>query len=316
MGHGASLADSRTRPGVNDVTPEAWQKIKRLMTEALALEPAERAHYLAQLAERDPDAHREVTSLISADEANRSFLETPYCRAAAVLEERATSDTIVGRRLGAYRLLEIVGEGGMGTVYRAARVDGTFDRQVAIKMIRVGLGGEFFLRRFHNERRILARLDHPNIAGVLDGGATEEGVPYVVMDFVDGVPIDEYCAARRLSIRERLLLFCEVCSAVQYAHQNLIVHRDLKPGNVLVTTDGKAKLLDFGIAKILEPGDAAAADQGLTIIPIMTPDFASPEQVRGETISTASDVYALGVVLYVLLTGQRPFRGQTAQRTT
>lgn len=308
MGHGASLADSRTRPGGHYVTPEEWQKIKRLMTEALVLEPADRADYLAQLAERDPDVHREVASLISADEANRGFLETPYCNAAAVLEEHPAPDAIVGRRLGAYQLLEIVGEGGMGTVYRAARADGMFDRQVAVKMIRVGLGGEFFLRRFHNERHILARLDHPNIAGVLDGGATEEGVPYLVMDFVDGVPIDEYCTARRLSIPERLVLFCDVCAAVQYAHQNLIVHRDLKPGNILVTGDGQAKLLDFGIAKILEPGDAATPNHGLTIIPIMTPDFASPEQVRGETISTASDVYALGVVLYVLLTGQRPFR--------
>jgi WD40 repeat protein/serine/threonine protein kinase len=296
------------------VTPEEWQEIKRLMAEALALEPADRAGYLAQLVTRAPDVHREVASLISAHEANHGFLETPYCNAAAALEEQPTPDALVGRRLGAYQLLEIVGEGGMGTVYRAVRADGAFDRQVAIKMIRVGLGGDFFLRRFHNERQILARLDHPNIAGVLDGGATEEGVPYLVMDFVDGVPIDEYCTVRGLSIPERLLLFCEVCSAVQYAHQNLIVHRDLKPGNVLVTGDGQAKLLDFGIAKILEPGSDAAADQGLTIIPIMTPDFASPEQARGETISTVTDVYALGVVLYVMLTGRRPFRA--ANRST
>ena len=221
------------------MTPDEWQDIKRHLSEALALEPTAQADYLRQLAAMAPETHREVASLISAVEANSRFLDTRYVWRVVPEEEAALPGAFVGRRLGAYQLLQEVGEGGMGTVYRAVRADGAFERQVAVKMIRLDRGGEFFLRRFNTERQILARLDHPGIARVLDGGATEQGVPYVVMEFVDGVAIDEYCTARRLSIPERLELFCAVCSAVQHAHQNLIVHRDLKPSNVLVTADGQ-----------------------------------------------------------------------------
>jgi serine/threonine protein kinase len=287
------------------MTPERWQAIKPLLHEALAQGPEERARFLAGIGADDPELCVEVESLIRAHEAHPDFLETPYLCDTHAIDDRPSAWK--GRILGAYRLAEKVGEGGMGEVFRALRADGLYERQVAVKLIRSGLGKESFLRRFANERQILARLDNPNIARLLDGGASEEGIPYVVMEFIDGVPIDEFCAREQLSIRERLKLFRSVCSAVQYAHQNLVVHRDLKPGNILVTQDGVPKLLDFGIAKIRDPRHEADAQEAATVLPMMTPQFASPEQVRGGTITTASDVYSLGVILYVLLTGQPPY---------
>lgn len=288
------------------MTPERWLEIKGVFEEALALEPGARDAFLERLRVRDAELASEVASLLQAHEGP-SFLESPV--AAIGAEPRwADSKSWEGRVLGAYRVVEQIGEGGMGAVYRGVRTDGLFDRPVAVKAIRSSLSTEYFLRRFENERRILARLDHPNISRLLDGGATEEGVPYVVMEFVNGTPIDAFCASSRLTVHQRLELFRSVCAAVQYAHQNLIVHRDLKPANILVTGAGQPKLLDFGIAKILDPveneGDGAAP----TLMPMMTPEFASPEQVRGEAVTTASDVYSLGVILYLLLTGQRPYR--------
>jgi serine/threonine protein kinase/tetratricopeptide (TPR) repeat protein len=294
------------------VTPERWQAVKLRLNEALGLGATERNAFLQRLAVAEPELHREVDSLLRAHEAQQSFLETPYFGDSAMHAQTAPGSW-VGRRLGPYQLAEQIGEGGMGAVYRAVRADGLYDRQVAVKLIRSDLSREFFLRRFDNERQILARLDHPNIARLLDGGASEEGVPYVVMEFVDGEPIDDFCLHRRLSVRDRLVLFRSVCAAVQYAHQLLIVHRDLKPGNILVTQNGEAKLLDFGIAKILDPRQELDVERSLTVLPIMTPDFASPEQVRGAGITTSSDVYSLGVILYLLLTGQRPYR--TASRS-
>jgi serine/threonine protein kinase len=289
------------------MTPERWQEIKRVFDEAVALAGPERVQFLRRLGELDQELCAEVASLITSYDANSRLMETPVIDAGR-LDARAEAEPWVGRVLGVYRVVELVGEGGMGAVYRAVRADGLYERPVAVKVIRSALSTEFFLRRFENERRILARLDHPNIARLLDAGASEDNVPYVVMEFVDGVPIDEYCRDEQLSVRERLQLFRAVCAAVQYAHQSLIVHRDLKPANILVTADGEPKLLDFGIAKLRYSQQDADGGQPMTQLPMMTPEFASPEQVRGEAVTTASDVYSLGVVLYLLLTGQRPYR--------
>jgi eukaryotic-like serine/threonine-protein kinase len=294
------------------MTPAQWQKVKRLLDDALELRATERAAFLESLSKHEPEVHDEVASLLCAHEAQPDFLELPCVLGAANdAGNSQTSAAWIGRVLGSYRLIELIGEGGMGAIFRAVRADGLHDRPVAVKLIRSALSTEFFLRRFNEERRILGSLDHPNIARLLDGGASPEGVPYVVMEFVDGVPIDAYCAREQLSVRERLELFRLVCGAVQYAHQNLIVHRDLKPANILVTRDGQPKLLDFGIAKIGDPRQAATGDHSVTLLPILTPDFASPEQVRGASITTASDIYSLGVILYVLLTGERPYGGAT-----
>jgi serine/threonine protein kinase/Tfp pilus assembly protein PilF len=212
-------------------------------------------------------------------------------------------------RLGIYQVLRKIGSGGMGSVYLALRADEDFKKHVAIKVIRKGMDSEDIISRFRRERQILSSLDHPNIARFLDGGTTQEGLPYFVMEHVQGVPLTEYCDHHQLNINQCLELFRSVCSAVQYAHQNLVVHRDLKPGNILVTADGTVKLLDFGIAKLLNPDlfDVEAPPTA-TNIRVMTPEYASPEQARGGPITTASDVYSMGVVLYELLTGLRPYQ--------
>jgi non-specific serine/threonine protein kinase/serine/threonine-protein kinase len=289
------------------MSPERWQQIKQAFADALAVAPVERAARLAALREADPVLAAELTSLLRAYEAKPDFLENAFSLPTAI-DVVEVSRSWVGRTFGAYRIVEPIGEGGMGAVYRAMRADGLFERAVALKAIRSGLSTDFFLRRFENERRILARLDHPNIARLLDGGVSDEGVPYVVMEFVDGTPIDEYCERVRSALRERLQLFRQVCAAVQYAHRNLIVHRDLKPANILVTAIGEPKLLDFGIAKILDPRLDPDLGAAPTLLPMMTPEFASPEQVGGEPVTTASDVYSLGVILYLLLTGRSPYR--------
>ena len=192
-------------------------------------------------------------------------------------------------------------------MYRASRVDGQYEKQVAIKLVRVGLDSPFLVERFLHERQILASLDHPNIARLYDGGTTEDGIPYLVMELVEGTPIDEYCEQRGLNTDERLELFVHVCAAVQYAHQRLVIHRDIKPSNILVTAEGEPKLLDFGIAKVLDPSIATEN----TMLHPLTPEYASPEQIRGEPITTATDVYSLGVVLYKLLTGRTPYPQKT-----
>lgn len=213
----------------------------------------------------------------------------------------------LGERLGSYRLAEKIAEGGMGTVYRAVRADGAFEQTVAIKMLRQALPSESALERFRQERRLLSQLDHPHIARLLDAGTTGRGAPYLVMEYVCGEPIDRYCAGQAIDLNKRLELFCKVCSAVGEAHRNLIVHRDLKASNILVTAEGMPKLLDFGIAKALDTGTLEQTPQTGDMSRLMTPEFASPEQIRGEAVTTASDVYALGALLYQLLTGEYPF---------
>src|SRR5262249_43409842 len=213
-----------------------------------------------------------------------------------------------GRRMGPYRIVDTIGPGGMGAVYRATRDDKSFEKQVAVKILRVGTETPEALVRFRQERQILASLEHPNIARLIDGGDTADGQPYIVLEYVDGEPITEYCVRRNLPPRARLDLFLRVCTAVEYAHRSLIIHRDLKPGNILVTADGEPKLLDFGIAKLLNP----AGDGTATMFQAMTPQYASPEQITGEAVSTVTDVYSLGVILYELMTRRHPYVVQSS----
>ncbi|MGD0125810.1 MAG: protein kinase [Terriglobia bacterium] len=284
-----------------------WEQVRDIVDAVLDLPPEARVSYLNQSC-GEPAVRRYVESLIHSYEQAGSFLdESAAARQAQVLVEEQ-SGTWEGRRLGAYQVLEMVGEGGMGEVYRAVRADDQYQKQVAIKLVRGGFDSRFTLARLKAERQILANLDHPNITRLLDGGATEEGQPYLVMEYVQGLPLDEYCDRHTLTVTERLQLFRTVCAAVQFAHQNLVIHRDLKPGNILVTEDGTPKLLDFGIAKLLDNSEGAASVQTMTMVRLLTPEYASPEQLRGETITTASDVYSLGAVLYEILTGRRPYR--------
>lgn len=287
------------------MNPDRWKQIKLLLDEGIALDSAERSFFLDRSCAGDSELRREVESLLSSHErAGTAFLNTPAVDLEVV---SAPAPTRVGRRIGAYDILEEIGHGGMGEVYRAGRADGQYEQEVAIKLVRGGYDTASVLERFRHERQILASLDHPNIARLLDGGTAEDGIPYLVMELIQGIPIDQYCDAQQLNVSERLWLFLQVCSAVQYAHQRLVIHRDIKPGNILVTRQGVPKLLDFGIAKILDP----AIDSAATAAAPMTPEYASPEQILGEPITTATDVYSLGVVLYQLLTGRSPYPENT-----
>jgi serine/threonine-protein kinase len=284
------------------VTPERWNDIKTLLDEALEVPPEERDAFLATIAGSDAELVREVKALLALETQLGSFIERPLMRLGANggAAERA------GERLGPYRLVREIGHGGMGTVYLAERADDEFDQRVAVKILKRGLDTDEVVRRFRTERQILAGLDHPNIARLLDGGSTGDGLPYLVMEHVEGRPIDVYCREEGLGLEERLDLFLAVCSAVELAHRNLVVHRDLKPTNILVTAGGVPKLLDFGIAKLLDPQDA----EGMMTVAgwrFLTPEYASPEQVSGAPVTTATDVYSLGVVLYQILADRRPY---------
>lgn len=289
--------------------PARWIDVKEKLQTAFEMAPSERAAYLDELEATDPAMRLEVESLLAShDQVGDTFLNAP-AREVAEPNLESHRSVMIGRRVGSYQIVEWIGAGGMGEVYRAARADEQYQKQVALKLVRGGPDSAFVIGRFKNERQILASLDHPNIAGLIDGGTTEDGVPYFVMELIEGQPIDEYCDSHSLSISQRLASFRQVCSAVQFAHQLLIIHRDIKPGNILVTAEGVPKLLDFGIAKILsEDADGNAPDLTLTAFAALTPGYASPEQVMGKPITTSSDVYSLGVVLYELLTGRRPYR--------
>jgi serine/threonine protein kinase/tetratricopeptide (TPR) repeat protein len=288
--------------------PERWQEVRQLLDEALALPAAERSVYLDTICPQDPELRSEVESLLdSHEQAGSVFLNSPVADLKRDLGEPGLPCGWIGRRIGVYQIEAEIGHGGMGEVYRAVRVDGQYKKEVAIKLVRGGHDTVAVLERFLNERQILASLDHPNIARLYDGGTTQEGLPFLVMEVIEGTPIDQYCEEHDLVLNDRLKLFTHVCAAVQFAHQRLVIHRDIKPINILVTADGIPKLLDFGIAKILDP----AAKAETTLLRPMTPEYASPEQVRGETITTATDVYALGVVLYRLLTGHSPYPEST-----
>lgn len=287
---------------------DRWKQVRELLDRAIALRESERASFLDSACAGDPQLRAEVESLLSSHErAGSIFLQKSPVDLKSALPEPARSADRIGRRVGFYQITAELGHGGMGEVYRAVRADGHYDKQVAVKLVRVGLDSAFVLERFRHERQILASLDHPNIARLHDGGTTEDGIPYLVMELIEGTPIDQYCEDHDLNIPERLQLFMQVCGAVQYAHQRLVIHRDIKPSNILVTAEGTPKLLDFGIAKILDSSGAVET----TMVRPMTPEYASPEQIRGEPITTATDVYSLGVVLYRLLTGKSPYRETT-----
>ena len=293
---------------------ERWQEVDALFEAVLDQEPQDRSAFLDQACGNDGDLRQAVEALLRASEESKSFLETPLDERAGhlwhdfvdELSHKEPVASLAGQRVGAYRLVEEAGRGGMGVVYRAERAEGPFDQQVAVKLL-PGTGNADIPLRFAHEQQILATLDHPAIARIYDGGMTDEGCPYFVMEYVKGHPLDAYCDTRRLSVEERLALFKIVVETVQYAHRNLVVHRDLKPSNILVTHDGQVKLLDFGIAKLLS-NDEPSSTLTHTGERWMTPDYAAPEQVRGERVTTATDVYQLGVVLYELLTGHRPYR--------
>ncbi|HKS40040.1 MAG TPA: protein kinase [Blastocatellia bacterium] len=286
------------------MTPERWQKIDQILDVVLELDACERTKFLNRTCADDIELLSEVESLLAASEQSGSFIESPFLSAADLGDTDSIS--LAGQSLGPYRLLREIGCGGMGVVYLAVRADDEFKKQVAIKLVQSGPHNKDLLRRFRRERQILANLDHPNIARLFDGGTTEQGLPYLVMEYITGTPITEYCDERKLSITDRLKLFRDVCAAVQHAHQSLVIHCDLKPSNILVTLGGEVKLLDFGIAKLLDATSVAL--NATTGVPVMTPEYASPEQICGEPVTTASDVYSLGIVLYELLTGHYPYR--------
>jgi serine/threonine protein kinase len=283
------------------ITTDVWQRVKDLVSDALERPESERAAFIADSGE-DTTVRREAESMLA-----ESVDRLEMC--ADDLQRVTDSGALpAGRRIGAYAIIRELGRGGMGTVYLAERADGAFQKQVAIKILKRGTDTNEVLRRFRAERQILARLHHSNIAALLDGGETEEGLPYFVMEYVDGKPITRYAHEHQLSVTDRLKLFRVVCSAIGFAHQNLVIHRDLKPSNVLVTNTGDLKLLDFGIAKLVQESEP---DVTLTVYRMMTPEYASPEQVKGESVTTVSDVYSLGVLLYELLTGERPYKLKT-----
>jgi serine/threonine protein kinase/Tol biopolymer transport system component/tetratricopeptide (TPR) repeat protein len=285
------------------VTPERWEQVKSLFELALACAPGERASFLASRCGADGELRDEVESLLAAHDDD--FLEQPAV-ADGQLHELLPASVTPGTRVGAYEVVRELGRGGMGAVYLAVRADREFRKRVAIKLIRHDMETAFTIRRFRNERQILATLEHPHIARLIDGGTTPEGMPYFVMEYVEGEPLHRYCEMQALPVRERLDLFLKVCAAVHYAHRRMIVHRDLKPGNVLVQKDGTPKLLDFGIAKLLDPdGEEDAAETTLVGLRAMTPAYASPEQKRGEPATIRSDIYSLGVILRELATGRR-----------
>ncbi|MHC5006208.1 MAG: serine/threonine protein kinase, partial [Planctomycetota bacterium] len=291
----------------------AFRQVEAIFHEALERPPAQRAAFLEQACDGDDRIRREVERLLKLDGQAAGLLDTAPWKQESP-ETHGPVDPLAqpGARIGHYQLLERIAVGGMGTVWLAERADRHFEQKVAVKLIKRGMDTEDILRRFRTERQVLAGLQHPNIARLLDGGATSDGRPYLVMEFIEGRPIDTHCEARGLSLRQRIELFIKVCHGVQVAHRNLVIHRDLKPSNILVTEDGEPKLLDFGIAKVLSDEGMAVTATGLRV---MTPLYASPEQIRGDRITTAGDVYGLGVILYELIVGRSPYQLTTQSRS-
>jgi eukaryotic-like serine/threonine-protein kinase len=285
---------------------ESWPRINELFHAAIDLGREKRDQYLASACGNDQELRREVEDLIAAHEATESSMHTDFLRA-AIREVAGNEISTLGQQFGPYQVVREIGRGGMGRVFLAERVDQEFRRRVAIKLIKRGMDTDAIVRHFRNEREILASLDHPNIARLFDGGTSDSGLPYFVMEYIDGRPINSYCDEHNYSIRERLQLFRKVCAAVAYAHQHLVIHRDIKPSNILVTPDGEPKLLDFGIARLLRTPEVSQISTTVTSLPLMTPEYASPEQILGFPTSTLTDVYSLGMVLYRLLVGTTPY---------
>ncbi len=305
------MSDQEQRAGGPPTERTRFRLVERIFFEAASLAPGDRDEAVTRLCAGDAGLESEVRALMSSAARIGSFLEQPALgKDIDQLARESTAseppDELVGTTLGSFRVEKRIASGGMGTVYLAARNDGQFEQKAAIKVVKRGMDSEEILRRFRAERQTLAALDHINIARLIDGGVTPDGRPFLVMEYVDGTPIDVYCDQHRLKVRERLRLFRDVCDGVHHAHQNLVIHRDLKPSNILVTAQGVPKLLDFGISKVI----SGSGTDGPTTVETdrrLTPEYASPEQVEGGHVTTASDVYSLGVVLYELLTGTRPY---------
>lgn len=312
MADGEGVAQTRDGEELCVVRPERWRDVERAFERVLEAPAAERTTALDIACGADEELRCEVESLLAAHMESGDFIDRPDLFFSTEALGAADSALAPGERVGPYRVVRELGRGGMGAVYLAERADSQFEKRVAVKLIKRGMDTDAVLRHFRNERQILAGFEHPNIARLLDGGTTEAGLPFFVMEYVEGEPLDQYCDAHALNVTERVKLFREICSAVAYAHRHLVVHRDIKPSNVLVAADGTPKLLDFGVAKILQPGGADAAATATALERrAMTPGYASPEQARGLPITTASDVYSLGVILYELLTGRPPYRFQS-----
>jgi len=282
-----------------------WEQVKDIFASALEVSASKRNAFVAEKCGNDSELRAEVESWLASYSESEDFIETP---AFSHHEITGNSEPAAGRQFGNYRVIREIGHGGMGAVFLAERTDGEFSQQVAIKIIRQSMAESEIVNRFKRERQILATLNHPNIARLLDGGVTEDGLPFLAMEFVDGESITKFCELQNLDLESRLTLFLKVCSAISYAHRNLIVHRDLKPSNILVTADGEPKLLDFGLAKLLDENLSSDSTQTQTAFRALTPSYASPEQLKNEPMTTSSDIYSLGVVLYELLTNERPFR--------
>ena len=289
------------------MSTEKWDQVNDLFHNALQLEPSRRAEYIESQCD-DPIVKEEVLSLLSAHSEAGDFIKKTVSLD-EMLDKVEEDILLPGETIGVYRVVREIGHGGMGAVYLATRADETFEKHVAVKLLKPGMDTAEVLRHFRTERQILADFDHPNIARLLDGGTTQSGLPYLVMEYVEGMEVDAYCDHHRFTIPQRLELFRQICAAVSYAHRHLVIHRDIKPSNILVTSEGSPKLLDFGIAKILHPeGQSKSTATGLRL---MTPEYASPEQVLGLPVTTVSDVYSLGVLLYELVTGTLPFHFET-----
>jgi eukaryotic-like serine/threonine-protein kinase len=287
-----------------------WEKVVEIFESALNVAPDERAAFLSEAC-GDENLRAEVEAMLAADERADAFLENPAIAASSISLfpenfSKPETDSFVGKMVGAYRLVREIGRGGMGAVYLAERADGAFQKRVAVKLIRRDMNSEFLVSRFRQERQILAALDHPNIARLLDGGRTEAGEPYFIMEYIEGEPLFDYCEKNRLNLRARLRLFAQICVGVEFAHEQNVLHRDIKPSNILVDRNGVPKLLDFGIAKL--ENEDFGGEQTATGRWLMTPEYASPEQAAGKTLTRASDVYSLGVILYELIGGQKPYK--------
>ena len=280
-----------------------WQNIKEIFLAALEKEGGEREIFLSEIS--DEETRAEVESLLTSHEESEEFIETPAFQIGEVFTKHSAN--LAEKHFGNYKIIREIGAGGMGAVFLAERDDGEFTQQVAVKIIRQAIAERELINRFKRERQILASLNHPNIAKLLDGGVSGDGLPFLAMEYVEGEAITKFAEAQNPNLEDRLKLFLKVCAAVAYAHRNLIVHRDLKPGNILVTAEGEPKLLDFGLAKLLDEHLSNDAAQTQTAFRALTPAYASPEQLKNEPLTTASDIYSLGIVFYELLTGERPF---------
>lgn len=282
-----------------------WENVKEIFIAASERQFDERATFIAEKCGEDAELFNEIQSLLEAHDSDTKFIETPAVDLSSILSNEATNG--IGKTLGKFKIVEEIGRGGMGSVFLAERDDGEFSQQVAIKITRQAIADSETIKHFKRERQILALLNHPNIAKLFDGGISASGEPFLAMEFVEGEAITKFAERENLTLEERLKLFLKVCSAVAYAHRNLTVHRDIKPSNILVTKGGEPKLLDFGLAKLLDEKLSNDAEQTQTAFRALTPAYASPEQLKNEPITTSSDIYSLGVVLYELLTFERPF---------